>query len=262
MASKNDSMVKTLVVATVLCVVCSIIVSFAAVQLKPLQTKNKELDFKRNILLAAGMLEENADGARVEEIFKSIKVKLVDLSTGKYTDAVDVATYDQRKASKDPAKSVNLSNAEDIAGLGRLENYAKVFLVENQSGSLDKIILPIRGYGLWSTLRGFIALEEDFNTVIGLGYYEHAETPGLGGEVDNPKWKGLWPGKRVYDAQGNVELSVVKGAVDPKGAGAQYKVDGLSGATLTSDGVDNMIKFWMGQNGYYPFLKNLQSGGA
>lgn len=258
MASKNDSIVKTLVVATVLCVVCSVIVSLAAVKLKPIQTKNKELDFKRNILSAAGMLKEDVS---IDEQFKSVQVKVVDLSTGTYAD-VDPDAYDQRKASKDPAQSESLSQEDDIAGLGRLENYAKVFLIQNEQGVLDKIILPIRGYGLWSTLRGFIALEEDFNTVIGLGYYEHGETPGLGGEVDNPKWKGMWPGKRVYDAQGQVELSVVKGAVDPKQVGAEYKVDGLSGATLTSNGVDNMIKFWMGQMGYYPFLQNLQKGGA
>ncbi len=257
--ASNDSIKKTLFVALLLCIVCSVIVSTAAVMLKPAQQANKELDFRRNILAAAGMLEA---GKSVEDAFKRISTRVVDLESGKFTDAVDPATYDQRKAAGDPKFSQALADEEDIAGISRLEKYAEVYVVEQSDGSIDKVILPIRGYGLWSTLRGFIALESDLNTVRGLTYYEHAETPGLGGEVDNPRWKALWEGKKVYDSQGNVELSVVKGTVTESTPGAEHKVDGLSGATLTSNGVDNMIKFWLGEQGFARFLDNLQSGEA
>ena len=256
--ASNDSTSKTIIVAAILCVVCSVVVSTAAVQLRPAQKANKALDFNKNILAAAGILE---DGIPVSTQFEKVTTKVIDLSTGKYTDAVDVKTFDQRKAAKDPKLSDVLSSDIDIAGLSRLEKYANVYLVE-EKGALSKVILPIRGYGLWSTLRGFIALEADLNTVAGLGYYEHGETPGLGGEVDNPKWKGIWLGKKVYTGDGNVALSVIKGAVTGATADAEYKIDGLSGATLTSDGVDYMVKFWLGENGFKPFLQNLKNGEA
>lgn len=256
--ANRDTTSRTIAVAVALCVVCSVIVSTAAVLLRPAQVANKSLDFKRNILLAANMLE---DGVSVEEQFSVVDVKVIDLSTGKYTDAISGEGYDQIKAAKDSKLSDSLSAEMDIAGLSRREKYSMVYLVREQ-GKLTKVVLPIRGYGLWSTLKGFVALEADLNTVIGLGYYEHGETPGLGGEVDNPKWKGIWSGKKVYDAEGQVALTVIKGAVDSGAPGSEYKVDGLSGATLTGKGVDNMVKFWLGQDGFGTYLDNLKKGEA
>ena len=72
-----------------------------------------------------------------------------------------------------------------------------VYLLRDDAGDIDKVILPIHGYGLWSTLYGFIALEENGNDIFGLQFYEHAKRPGLGAEVDNPRWKTLWNGKRL-----------------------------------------------------------------
>lgn len=250
--AKKDSFGKTLLVAFLLCIVCSIVVSGAAVSLRPLQQVNKDIDRKRNILLAAGLYQE---GASVDEQFSAIKTKVVDLDTGKYVD-VDPSTFDQRKAAKDPARSKDLGDA-DIAKISRRENQALVYIVE-ADGVVDKVILPVHGYGLWSTLYGFMALESDLNTVAGLGFYDHAETPGLGGEVDNPRWKAIWPGKKVYNAQGDVALSLLKGAVDTSRPEAQYQVDGLSGATLTARGVSNLVAFWLGENGFKPFLENFK----
>lgn len=257
--ANNDSIKNTVIVTLLLCIVCSVIVSSAAVLLKPAQVANKSLDFKRNILAAAGMLDA---GTSVEEQFKQVETKIVDLETGKFVDAAAVGgnidTFDQQKSSKNPAMSTKLSGDEDIAKIGRRENFAKVYLVKKE-GSLDKIILPIKGYGLWSTLYGFMALEADANTVVGMGFYQQAETPGLGGEVDNPKWKALWTGKSIYDSNGHVAIQVVKGSAPE---GDSHKVDGLSGATLTSKGVDNLVKFWMGENGFAPFLRKLTHGEA
>jgi Na+-transporting NADH:ubiquinone oxidoreductase subunit C len=134
-------------------------------------------------------------------------------------------------------------------------------MVENEEG-IETMILPIHGYGLWSTLYGFVALEGDLKTVVGLGFYQHAETPGLGGEVDNPNWKQQWTGKVVYDENGEVAVQVIKGSVDPGMANAEHKIDGLAGATLTSRGVEKLVQFWMGKNGFRPFLDNLKSGEA
>lgn len=257
--ANNDSIKKTITVTVLLCIVCSVIVSAAAVLLRPTQVANKSLDFKRNILAAADLLEE---GKSVEAIFNErVIAKVVDLKTGKFTDEVDPATYDQRRASKDADLSTNLSDAEDIAKISRRENFSVVYLVKDQD-KLQKIIVPIKGYGLWSTLYGFLALQADATTVVGLVFYEHAETPGLGGEVDNPVWKAQWIGKEVYDASGDVALRVEKGSVDPNSSQAKYHVDALSGATLTSRGVDNLIHFWLGEDGYKSFLTHLKNGEA
>ena len=256
--SSNDGISKTLIVAFSLCIVCSIIVSAAAVILQPAQEANKSLDRKRNILAAAGMLD---DSKSVDELFAQISTRVVDLRTGKFTEDVSPDSYDQRKAAKDPSASDALPAAEDLAKVARREHYAVVYLVESAGGDIEKIILPIHGYGLWSTLYGFIALQPDGNTVAGLGFYEHAETPGLGGEVDNPRWKGTWPGKQVY-RDGEVAIALIKGSVDPGSADAAWQVDGLAGATLTARGVTNLVQFWLGKNGFEPFLNNLQSGEA
>lgn len=256
--SSNDGIRKTLFVAFALCIVCSVIVSTAAVVLKPAQEANQALDRKRNILSAAGMLDESAS---VEEQFSRMTTRVVDLRTGKFTDAVDPAQYDQRKASKEASMSDKLGLEEDVAKIFRREHYALVYLAEDSQGNVDKIILPIHGYGLWGQLYGFIALEGDASTVAGIGFYEHKETPGLGGEVDNPRWKGLWEGKQVYK-DGEVEIAVIKGSVEPTAPNADYQVDGLAGATLTTRGVSNLVQFWLGDNGFAPFLNNLKSGEA
>jgi Na+-transporting NADH:ubiquinone oxidoreductase subunit C len=194
-SANNETLSRVLTVALGLCIVCSVVVSTAAVALKPQQEANKARDLKRNILMAGGLYDPERS---VEEQFVSIQPRVVDIDTGVFVDDVDPALFDQRKSAKDPAQSRTLSSAEDSAKILRRENRAVVYLVNDEAGALDRIILPIRGYGLWSTLYGFVALESDVNTIVGLGFYEHAETPGLGGEVDNPSWKEKWSGKLAY----------------------------------------------------------------
>ncbi len=253
----NDSMSKTFGVALALCVVCAVVVSSAAVILRPTQEVNKLLDLKTNILASAGLLQE---GVSIETQFEQITTRVVDLDTGRFTDAVDNATYDQRKASKDPAMSVALDPKQDPAKIKRRVNYATVYVVEGDQG-IDKIILPIKGYGLWSTLYGFLALESDLQTVAGIGFYEHAETPGLGGEIDNPRWKSSWIGKQAYN-QGELAINVLKGKADLSRAGSESQIDGLAGATLTTRGVDNLVRYWLGDQGFRPLINHLKAGEA
>ena len=251
----NDNIVKTIGVALVLCLVCSIIVSTAATVLKPRQVANKLLDKKSNILLVSGISD---DSKSVDELFSQINTRVVDLQTGEYTDVVDANTYDQQKASKESAYRVELSKAQDIAGIGGRAKYASVYLV-NKDEQLDKIIIPVKGYGLWSTLYGFLALEKDAKTVSGLTFYDHKETPGLGGEIDNKKWQASWKGKQIVNAEGIPVLSLIKGKVSIDSPNAIYQIDGLAGATLTSRGVSNLIKFWVGENGFGPYLERLRT---
>tara|TARA_B100000767_G_scaffold273250_2_gene302869 strand:- start:4200 stop:4970 length:771 start_codon:yes stop_codon:yes gene_type:complete len=255
--ANQDTIQKTLTVALLLCFICSVIVSAAAVLLRPMQDANKDQDRKKNILLAAGLYQE---GIAIEDQFAVIKPRLVDLETGTFSPEADTVSFDQRKSAKDVNQSKALSSDEDKAKISRRENQALVYIVEEQ-GEFDKIILPVHGYGLWSTLYGFVALESDLNTIAGLGFYEHGETPGLGGEVDNPRWKAFWPGKQVYK-DGAVAIQLIKGVVDPRSVDSAYQVDGLSGATLTSTGVTNLLQFWLGQSGFQSFISNFKTGKA
>jgi Na+-transporting NADH:ubiquinone oxidoreductase subunit C len=257
-SANNETLSRVLTVALGLCIVCSVVVSTAAVALKPQQEANKARDLKRNILMAGGLYDPERS---VEEQFETIEARVVDLDTGLFVDDIDPATFDQRKSSKDPLQSRALGGDEDPAKIIRRENRAVVYLVNDGNGGLDRIILPIHGYGLWSTLYGFVALESDANTIVGLGFYEHGETPGLGGEVDNPSWKAKWSGKLAYK-DGDVAITVLKGAVNPASSDAQWQVDGLSGATLTTKGVSNLVQYWLGDDGFAPLLGNLRGGNA
>lgn len=266
MSKSNDSIQKTVVVAFLLCIVCSILVAGSTVLLKPVQVANRLLNMKENILRSAGMVGERPSRQEVEAAFSSVEQRIVNLETGQFVEPSDagyasIDAFDQKKVSRNPATSEALSSEQDLAGIKRRERYAKVYLVKD-GDSLSKIILPVRGYGLWSTLYGFMALKGDADTVLGFGFYEHAETPGLGGEVDNPNWKALWPGKEVYDDEGEVAVSLVKGNVQESSPTAKYSVDSLAGATLTSRGVENLIHYWMGLQGYKLFLNKLKSGEA
>lgn len=271
LALGNDSLEKTIAIAVSLCLVCAVLVAFAAVALKPLQINNKEQDMKKNILDVAGLLEE---GSNIDKAFdEKIEAKIVDLATGDYVDSINPKDYDQRKAAKDPAYSVAIPKEQDIAHIRIKAKYAKVFLVK-ESGAIKSIILPINGYGLWSTLYGFLSLEADGQTVQSINFYDQAETPGLGGEVVNPNWRALWKGKKVYaetaqpslekglieDAEiGEVALSLIKGSVDSSKPGSQYQVDGLAGASLTSTGVTHLVHYWLGKEGFAPYLAKVKT---
>lgn len=250
----NDDPRKIVMVAVALCLVCSIFVSAAAIGLRPLQDANKLQSKRQNILEVAGLMEE---GASVDTLFQRIEQRVVDLRTGKFTDAVDPTTYEQRDAARDPKLSDPVPRDEDVASIKRKAHYATVYLVKNDGGGFSTVIIPVHGYGLWSTLYGYLALKPNGREVIGLQFYDHAETPGLGGEVDNPNWRAKWPGKLLYDKDGNIKIEVVKSAATD-GDNASHQIDALAGATLTSQGVNNLVRYWAGENGFGPFLKNIE----
>lgn len=255
----NDSITKTFLVATGLCVVCSVIVSVAAVQLRPTQEANKLADKRKNILQAAGLWDvqpgEKTNEA-VNRLFAQMTPRVLDMETGDFTDAVDATEFDARQAVRDPSRSVSIDDPQG-SGIKRRAKYKVVYLLGDPAAP-EGVVLPLHGKGLWSTMYGFLALGSDMNTVRGMGFYEHGETPGLGGEVDNPSWKAQWVGKKVYAEDGDVALQVIKGQVDPGASDAEHKLDGLSGATITSRGVTGTLQYWLGTNGYGPFLSKMR----
>ena len=234
-----------LIIPLVACIACAIIVSVTAVSVRPEQNLNIENEKKVKILAAAGIQTD-----KVDEEFLRIKTVFVDFETDKLV-TIDTA-YDHIKAASNPDQSTVIPKADDIAVLKRRENIGTIYVWVDEKNAIEKLVLPIRGYGLWGTLYGYLSLDSDLNTVRGIEYYDHKETPGLGGEVDNPNWKSDWYGKRIYNENGSVALYVTKGA-----SSTDYEIDGISGATLTTNGVSNMIKYWLGENGYGPIIKNL-----
>ncbi|WP_136247621.1 Na(+)-translocating NADH-quinone reductase subunit C [Halomonas borealis] len=253
MAQSNNSIKKILTVAFALCIVCSVIVSTAAVGLRAKQELNQELDRKSNILDVAGLYEPGTD---IEEAFKQVTARVVDLRNGDYSDKFDPQTYDSFQAAKDPAQSRTLSGEQDIAGLSRQENYSTIYLV-GDADDPEQVILPVRGQGLWGLMRGYLAVRGDGNTIEGITFYSHGETPGLGGEVDNPRWKAQWDGKEIFADGESVQpdIALVKG-----GASDATEVDALSGASLTSKGVTNLLQFWLSPEGFGQYLARFRSG--
>ncbi len=249
--------------AAAVCLFCSILVAGSAVTLRPRQEANILLDRQEKVLTVAGLMREGQrlSAEELSAIFdESVTTRIVALDTGDYADAadgIDVTTYDQRKATRDPSMSSRAPSNK--AKIVRLPKYGSIFEIRSKTGELSAIILPIEGKGLWSTMYGYLALSPDTRTIQGITFYEHGETPGLGGEVDNPRWKALWVGRLAFDDRWNPRIAVIKGAAgsvedDP------YDVDGLSGATLTSNGVSHAVRFWLGDNGFGKFLAKLREG--
>ncbi|MCB9567592.1 MAG: Na(+)-translocating NADH-quinone reductase subunit C [Myxococcales bacterium] len=249
----------TIFFAGAVSVVCGVLVASAAVALKPMQEANKTLDQRKQVISVAGVACA-ADATTPEAINKcyeeNIRPVVIDLKAGSIDAGVEAATFDMQRAMKDPATSA--AAPPNDAKVLRLPKNAKVYQVV-AGDEVKSLILPIQGYGLWSVLYGFLALDADGNTIKGITFYEHGETPGLGGEVDNPKWKSLWPGRKAYDASWKPAIQVIKGqAGSPESA--PFAVDGLSGATITSNGVTKLVQFWLGENGFGPYLSNFREG--
>ncbi|MVT06448.1 Na(+)-translocating NADH-quinone reductase subunit C [Enterobacter sp. 10-1] len=253
----NDSIGKTLLVVQVLCLVCSIIVAGSAVGLKSRQQEQRELDKQRNILAVSGLVTPKMSAEEVESVFAArISPRLVDLASGELLDK-DPGKFNQAQALKDPAQSISLDVSQDPAGIKHRSNIVEIYLVRDEQQQIQEVILPIYGNGLWSMMYAFVALGTDGRTIKGLTYYDHGETPGLGGEVENPNWRQQFIGKQVLDDSGHPALKVVKGGAHP---GDIHAVDGLSGATLTANGVQHSFDFWMGELGFGPFLKRVRDG--
>ncbi|PIE22677.1 MAG: Na(+)-translocating NADH-quinone reductase subunit C [Planctomycetota bacterium] len=247
--------------ATAVCLVCAVIVSSAAVGLRGRQEANAVLDRQKKVLLVAGLMEEGEamDAAEVQKRFEdSIKAVVVNLKSGLPAKGVDPASFDQVAATKEPSTSQKAP--ANAAKVKRLPNNALIYQVL-KDGKLDMVVLPIEGKGLWSTLYGFLALDKDGDTIRGLTFYQHGETPGLGGEVDNPRWKAVWKGRKAYDAKGNPAIDIIKGPA-PSAKEAPHKIDGLSGATLTCNGVEALVRFWIGENGFKNTITHIKKTGA
>lgn len=255
---------KTILVALGVCLVSSIFVSSAAVGLSAIIDQNKKIDRITNILQAGDIDYTNKNP---ENIFtEKIKPVIVEMESGKVADEGSLSAelkpenFSVLDISKNPAFTSSIPADQDVADIKIKPSHMIVYEVLDKDENIEKYILPIYGKGLWSTMYGFLALDKDLQTVKGITFYQHGETPGLGGEIDNPRWKESWKGKTLFNESGDLVLDVIKGQVDPSSDKANKQIDGLSGATITTRGVDYTIKFWLGENGYGPFIEKLRGG--
>lgn len=254
-----DRPLRVLATALVVALVCAALVSSAAVLLRSRIDANREAERRRHMLALIerlpGVERLFADGALPE-----VEAHVIELATGHVVESIDAATYDQRKAALDRDLSIELTEAQDIASIQRRAKYATVHVVR-QDDRLRLVILPVHGSGYESRLYGFLALEADGNTIAALSFFEHAETPGLGGEVDSPAWRAKWRGKKVRDDTGRLRIGVAEERVAPGSPDAPYQVDAITGATVTSEGVSMLVRFWLGEDGFGPFLEALRRRG-
>ncbi|MFG0291056.1 MAG: Na(+)-translocating NADH-quinone reductase subunit C [Rhodopirellula sp. JB044] len=258
----KDSVPGTILIAALLCVVCSLAVSAAAVALRPYQIANEVLDQQKNILDAAGLPTDEfgkpaseLSKKEIDNLYTWISEQMVDLDTGEENNEMDPTKFDLVESATDPTLSTEIVPDPYDPGEDRRPKTMKVYFVrKNGEGPIRQVVLPIYGKGLWGTLYGYLALKSDLETIQGITFYQHKETPGLGGEVDNPAWKAQWNGLKLYNEKGEPAAQVFKG---PAPDADPYSVDGLSGATITSRGVTALVQYWASEQGYGPFLEKL-----
>ncbi len=254
MSSNKDTFGRTLGFVVAVCLVCAFLVSLSAVQLKPLQQANRLLDKQTKILEAAGLLDF-AGKDIVATYDRFVEAKMINLDTGEFIEG-DTESFEERREARNLASSISLEN--DVAGIKRRANSAVIYIVRNGGSEIETVVLPIIGNGLWDLMYGFVGLQPDLNTVRSVIYSDHKETPGLGALVTSEHWKSLWPGKKMLDDDYNVAIKIVKGGAK---AGDVHGVDAVTGATLTSKGVQNTLNFWFGKQGYGPFIAKYANGG-
>jgi Na+-transporting NADH:ubiquinone oxidoreductase subunit C len=255
----GDSVRKTITVALSVSLACSVLVTTTVVSMSGVQEENRRKSRMDRIF---GDLNILRPGESLEEAIKRIRPFLVDLQAGealpeeRHTAALNPDAFDVQAQAESPEYGRALPPEKDIAGLGRIPRYMVAYRVL-ENGAVDRYVFSIHGKGAWSTLYGVIALGRDLKTIEGITFYEHGETPGLGGEVDSRRWKSRWIGKRAFDDEGDLRIRVIRGTVDPSAPDARYRIDGISGATATTRGVDQLVRFWLGGEGYGPFIKKL-----
>ncbi len=208
--------------AAAVTITCSILLAAAANLLKDRQQENIAFDIQKNILASAELGSAEMKRQEVLDLYdKYIRSKVINLQGEEVTDK----TVDQI----DPKKDLDL---------------LPLYYAE-ENGEISAYIIPISGKGLWSTIYGYLALENDLNTIMGITFYKHGETPGLGGEIEKDWFTDNFKGKKIYSKNGDlVSITVVKGKVEnliPTEEAYHY-VDGISGSTLTCNGLNKFLR--------------------
>lgn len=254
MSEQNQSQFQVLKFAVIVCLACSLVVSAAAVSLRGFQAKNNLNEKRTNILRAFGLVDSSATPStkEIEEKFQSIIPVVVNFKTGELDTSKNPETYDMYEAA---AGKEGHDLSDDPASIKRQADDGNAYVLV-EGDTVKSIAIPVQGYGLWSTMYGFTALDmQDDEKLKGLTFYSQKETAGLGAEITNPRWQAKWEGIQPYNTSGQPQIQVVKNVSNP-----EHQVDALAGATLTSRGVENLMNYWLGEAGYRQFIENVASG--
>lgn len=211
----------TLIFTSITTIILGFLLSFVSTSLKDTQQINEDIDIMKNILYSLEFSEKDEPwtGEEVKKLFDSSIIQKV--------VSVDGGVIDDLLPSEIPSDKMET----------QFPLYIKVV-----NNSIDGYAIPISGKGLWSTLYGYLALENDVSTVKGIRFYKHKETPGLGGEVDKDWFTNNYVGKKIIDKNGGlVSIQSIKGQVDSLSPDAYHQVDGISGATMTTKGLNEFL---------------------
>lgn len=243
--------------AGIVCLACSLVVSVSAVALRGLQTRNANNEMKINILRAAGLagVDEKLSAVQINEKFKEIVPVVVNFQTGELNTSKNPLEYNMYAAAQSVQEGQALT--DDPANIKRIAKDGSAYVLM-KGDEIDRLILPIQGYGLWSTMYGFTALtfKEKRPEITGITFYQQAETAGLGSRITEPAWQAKFEGKIPYNEKGSPQIDIVKS----RSSYAENQVEAIAGATLTSNGVENMMNFWLGKQGYQPFVERIAAG--
>ena len=260
MTGDRESAARTVGVAVLVALICSLLVSAVVYLLRPYELAYSALERNRAILEAAGLVMpgEQVSESELVSRFVELDARVVDLANGTFTEDLDPVTYDYRAAFDDAAMREPIPDIEDIGRLGFRPRYMTVYLVVADDGRIETLVLPLFARGMWSTIYGFLALRGDFRTIAGVAFYEHGETPGIGDRIEAPEWLSTWVGKRLYGPDDAVRFRI--GAASPDVAN-EYRVDSITGATMTVTGVGDGIRYWLSDHGYGRLLRSLREAG-
>ncbi len=256
----NDSPLKAILVVLAVALVCSVMVSVAAISLRPIQLAHKLLEQARHVVQLTGLAPADSDTLSEEELlalYGRLDARVIDIDGRVFDQDLNPETFDQRRAVNDPERSEEIPAEYDVARLGRRSRFAIAYLVW-EGNQLQRMILPVHGQGMWSTMYGYIALDADLNTIASVSFYEQGETPGLGDQILRPDWQAQWQGRRIQDEAGETRFRIATGSVQPGSSAARHEVDALSGATVTANGVTALVSYWFGAHGFQPFLAQLR----
>ena len=250
----RDSAARALGVALIVAFVCALLVSTTTVLLRPVQRANMEA--ARIMQLVQQALPDAGATLSADDL----EAHLVELASGRIAPGMDPANFDAEAAASQPETSVEIPREKDLARLRRRAMHAPVYFVRGADRSIDTIILPASGRGYQSIIRAWLVLDGDASRVRALKIYEQGETPGVGSRIEDPEWQAQWRDRPIYDADGSVRIGVATRSGDESGPYAKYLVDGISGATRSARGIDGMVRFWLGESGFGPFLQRVRDG--
>ncbi len=251
LSTPNDSRVKTLAIAFIVSAICALMVTAATVVMRPIQAQNRAAEQQARLegLIAAvpGMADLVASAGG-----EALTTVVVDLERG--AAATDVSPENLQAALSEPSNWTELAAAEDIAGIRTRPRFVQIYLLRDGE-RVSLAILPVVGTGYNGRIQALLAMNGDMQTLAGIAITEQSETPGLGARIEEPRWQQTFAGKQLFDATGGTRFAVARGP-----ARTDFEVDGITGATRTSNGITQMVRFWVGANGYGPLMAAIRRG--